>query len=196
MIGALPVSAAAPLEYRYALDAAMPTVAAARVAIVRCNVPELIAEVSQRLPRGEDAHIAEAGLWIEPVDETYRDDVAYFARRLAAGAPLVVIASRPLARWLPECRQWSVRALGYRPGGRRRLRAALVRSGFTLHRTYGIHSPAAIALNILARLMARSGRADVADRLHAAARLRYCATGPLAALSTVALSFATRGLGR
>ena len=196
MIGTFPAFAAAPLEYRFALHAAMSAVAGRRTPMVICNIPHLVNEVRQRLPCYDETHEPRAGLWVEPLADSYSLDLAAFAHRLPPGAPLVVIASLPLARYLPECRGWIGRPLGQRLGGSGRLRRALVRSGFAISHRYGVHSVLAITLNLLSRLMERWHRPALADRLHFAARLRYCSAEPLSSLATVTLVFATRELAR
>jgi hypothetical protein len=131
-------------------------------------------------------------LWVEPRADDWQTELATLAGTLRLGAPLMVIASRPLARLLPERRAWGGQPLGMRPGGIGRLRRALTGVGLALEASYGIHSAAAIGLNILSRPAGRLGRPDLADQLHFAARLRYCTAGPLAALSTVALLIARK----
>ena len=194
MIGTLPVAWLAPLDYRYALDAAMAALAGADAPLVRCNVPELVGEVQQRLP-DQVAQTAHGALWVEPLAATWRADLDVLAGALPGGAPLAIVVSRPLARLLPERRAWGGRPLGLRPGGIGRLCRALPRAGFALEASHSVHTPVAIGLNIASRLAERWGRPDLGDRLHAAARLRYGTQGPLAALSTVALLIARKERG-
>jgi hypothetical protein len=195
MIGTHPMSALGPLDYRYALDAAMSALAGAGAPAIRCNIPELAGEVRQRAPRQAETGTATGTLWVEPLDGDWQSELATIADRLPDGAPLVVIASRPLARLLPERRSWGGRPLGMRPGGVARLRRALPQAGFTPPVIYGIHPAPAIGLSLLSRSAASMGYPDLADRLHFAARLRYCAAGPLAALSTVVLLIARKDSG-
>lgn len=185
MIGELPCSQLAPLEYCYALDAALATLGGAPPLLI-CRASELQAEVEQRLPQLMPA-VPRAGLWIEPEAATLEADSATFARALGPGAPLIVIASQPLARTLPERRGWRGAGLGLRPGGIGRLCAVLRAAGFGPIAHHGIHSAAAIGLNALGAQMARRGRPDRADQLHFAARLRYRSSGWQAQFSTVAL---------
>ncbi|HEX9440301.1 MAG TPA: hypothetical protein VF909_11495 [Roseiflexaceae bacterium] len=192
MIGTHPMANLAPLDYRYALDAAMPLLAGKTPPILRCNLPELEREVRQRIPDWAGASVARAGLWIEPLADTWQAELQALASALPASAPLVVVASRPLARLLPERRSWGGQPLGFRPGGISRLRRGLRGAGLVLEASYGIHSAVAIGLNALSWQLAHLGRPDLADRIHFAARLRYCAEGPLAVLSTVALLIARK----
>jgi hypothetical protein len=195
MIGTHPMPALGPLDYRYALDAAMSALAGAGAPAVRCNIPELVGEVRQRVPwQAENGAVAGA-LWVEPRAGDWQRELATIADRLRRGAPLVVVASRPLARLLPERRSWGGRPLGMRPGGVARLRRALPPAGFTPPVTYGIHPATAIGLSLLSRSAEIMGRPDLADRLHFAARLHYCAAGPLAALSTIVLLIARKDSG-
>jgi len=191
MIGTLPMAALAPLEYRYVLDAALPALAGAGEPLVRCNLPALAGEIRQRIPRWSAAD-ARAALWVEPRTVDWRAELASLAGALPPGAPLVVVASLPLARLLPESRAWGSVALGQQPGGLRRLRRALPRAGFVLEAAHGAHALPAIGLSLLSRIAERLGRPELADRLHFAARLRYCVAGPPVALATVALLLARK----
>lgn len=197
-IGTRPVVALAPLDYRYALDAAMPLLAGPAPPLVHCRVPELTAEIEQRLPRMAGATAegsAPAALWVEPPAASWGAELRVLAAALPPGAPLVIIASRPLARLLPERRSWPGRPLGLTWGGVERLCRALPRAGFALEARHGVHSTVAIVLNLVGQAAARAGRPDLGDRLHFAARLRYHTTGPFAALATVALLLARKGRG-
>lgn len=182
----------APLEYRYALDAAMPVIFPNSSPIVLCNAPQLEHEVRQRLSYDRHWWIAKAGLWIEPLAETWRADLRQIQQELDWNAPLVILASRPMANLLAERKFWTGSPLGTQPGGLSKLYLALLQSDFVLEATYGIHSILAIALNIVSRTADRVGRPDLGDRLRFAARLHYCIQGPLATFSTLALMFARR----
>jgi len=176
----------APLDYRYSLDAAM-TAVAGRATAVRCDVPELMSEIRRRIPSPAAFGDAEAALWVEPLLGTWRSDLITIAEALPHEAPLVIVASRPLARRLPERRSWNGQPLGMQPSGIRRLRQALADVGFRLEAIYGVHSLRAIVLNLLSEQAGRWGYPGLSDRLHFAGRLCYCTIGPFAALSTVAL---------
>ncbi len=182
------ISALAPLDYRYALDAAMPLLARAQAPLLLCRVPQLA------IPLGPDstARASDVALWVEPLADTWQADLALLATHLAVNGQLLLVFSRPLAAILPERRSWGIRALGTRLGGIRRLRSALSRAGFSLETGYGIHTVVAMGLNLISQQLERWGRPDLGDRLHFAARLRYCTDGPLAVLSTVALLVATK----
>lgn len=190
MIATVPVSRLAPLEYRYALDAAMVWLADRHV-LVRCELPELKHEVQQRIPRPVAAG-ADAALWIEPRAATWQAELASLVKALPAGAPIIIIASRPLARLIPERRTWDGTALGMQFGGFRRLYRALAHAGLRVDSSYGVHSVQAIGLNLLGQQAERWGRPDIGDRLHFAARRRYCATG-VSVFSTVGLLVARKG---
>lgn len=193
--GFLPVSRLAPLDYRYALDAALALLGDA-APMVRCDQPELAAECAQRgAPLQPVARVAHpcATLWVEPQRTNWRLTLEQLAAALPAGARLAVVAARPLARLLPERRTWSGAALGLRPGGMAQLRLGLYQAGLRITAVYGVHSPVAIGLNSLGGLLARAGRPDLGDRLEFAARLRYLARGWAAPLATVALILAHKG---
>jgi hypothetical protein len=195
MIGTLPAWSLAPREYGYALDAVMPRLAGEESLVVRCHVAALEAEIRQRLARWTAQGQARVALWVEPLVDDWQAELEALAAALAGDGTLIVIASRPLARLLPEAGQitgttrrgWPGRPLGLQPGGIRRLRRTLERQGFRLEGEYGVHTLAAIGLNLLGQQLARWGRPDLGDRLGFAGRLRYCTAGRLAPLSTVAL---------
>lgn len=190
MIGTLPMRALAPLDYRYALDAAR-TLIRSDQSCVRCDVPELIDEVIQRFPHRSKTP-THGALWIEPLRRSWRATLAALAADLPPGAPLIIIASRPLARLIPERRGWSGDPLGMRLRGITLLQQALTRSGVVMTDHYGIHSLTAIATSMIGQQLDRIGRPDLADRFGFAARLRYCTAGPIRSLSTVALIVARK----
>lgn len=191
MIGTQPMSALAPLDYRYALDAAMTLLTPHAPALVRCDVPVLIDEILQRFPTRTKTNPS-SGLWVEPLNDTWQATLDHFAAELPAQTRLVIIASRPLARLLPERRGWEKQPLGLRLRGLAQFRQALRRTGFVLEASYGLHTPASIGLNLAAQQLSRLDLPDLADRLGFAARLRYCTTGSAAALATVALLVARK----
>ena len=192
MIGALPRYDQAPLDYRYALDAAMTWLARCQPVAVVSRIPALSAEIDQRLMAGAGEGQSGAGLWAEPLLDQWRTDLADLAARLTVGAPLVVVAAQPLARILPECRRWPGTPLGIQPGGLRQLQRALTLAGFRIEERHGLHSLSAILLNQSGQLLARGGRPDWGDRLEFAARLRYCAAPPWTVFATVSLWLARR----
>lgn len=192
MIGTLPMVALAPLDYRYALDATMTVLAGRGTPLIICNIAELGGEIRQRLPRWSTTQPAPAALWIEPQAPTWTAELATLAAALAPGAPLVIIASRPLARLLPERRAWQGQPLGLSIGGVNRLRAELPQAKFRLQTIQGIHSVVSIGMSVLSLVAEHIGRLEVADRLHFAARLHYRTTGSLALGATVALLIAQK----
>ncbi len=187
MFGTYPYTAPTPLDYRYGLDAAMAVLAHRGPPLVCCGVAELRPEIAQRIPSTTSESGAEAALWVEPLHENWRADLARLADNLTGGAVLVVLASRPLARLVPERRHWQGVPLGMQVGGIARLCRALRRAGLRIEQQYGIHAAGAIGLSMAGQFVTRRGRLDLGDRLQFAARLRYCTSGPLAGLSTVAL---------
>ncbi|MGD8793444.1 MAG: hypothetical protein PVF47_12910, partial [Anaerolineae bacterium] len=132
MIGTLPIWDLAPRDYRQALDAAMPWLASADRPLLRCHLPSLEAEACQRLPRWSAAGPVGAVLWVEPWAGDWPADLTDLDAALEGDGPLIVVASRPLARLLPQCRP-----LGLQPGRLDPLRHALVRRGFRLEAEYG-----------------------------------------------------------
>jgi hypothetical protein len=192
MIGSHPVAALAPLEYRYALDAAMSFVGGSAAPIVRCELGVLEADIRQRLPAWADTPHAASALWAEPQADSWPDELTALANAVAPGGTLVMVASRPLACILPERRGWPGRPLGLLPGGIGRLRRDLARAGFALEVDYGIHTAAAIGLNLISRQAERWGQLAIGDRMACAARLRYAAAAPRGALATVALLVARK----
>lgn len=180
-----PPPANVPLDYCYALDAAM-TMLGGDTSVI-FGVRELVREVRHRIPGHTSQPLLNGALWIEPLSVTWRHEVRQINDTLPAGARLVVITSRPLARILPERRSWSSGALGLQPRGNARLRHALAGSGFEVEATYGMHTIHAIGINMLSRFAGAIGRPALSDRLHFAARLCYCTSGRLAPYSTVGL---------
>ena len=153
----------------------------------RCSIPELSQEVSQRLPaKGIDAEV-EAALWVEPLVQFWESDLAELARVLPEKSTMVVIASLPLARLLPERQGWAGDPMCLHPGGLGRLNRALMGTNFIIQDKYGFHTPYSVVVNSLSRWLDRWGRPDLGDRVGFAGRLRYCTTGPTLVLSTVAL---------
>ncbi|MCG8351031.1 MAG: hypothetical protein MI924_24950 [Chloroflexales bacterium] len=187
MIGTVPMTALAPLDYRNALDAAMALIDTSRPVKVCCDTAELQAEVRQRWPNQMGGDRATATLWIEPSAEHWQAHLATIVQTAVPGAQLIIIGSQPLTRLISERRRWTDRPLGLAIGGGLRLRQALRRAGFRIKARYGFHSAMAIGLNMAVRFAAGWGRPDLADRLQAAARLSYVAAGPVATLATVAL---------
>jgi hypothetical protein len=193
MIGTLPMVELAPLDYRYALDAARTIFPAHTTPLICCRQPELSGEAQQRFAT---ATLGSSGaLWIEPQATGWQAELGTIAQQLAHAMPLIVILSQPMARLIPERRDWAGQPLGMRLGGRRALCQALRRAGLTIEMSYGIHSPASIILSQISHQAARWGRPDLGDRLHFAARLRYCARDLLAAFGTVGLLVVRRKPG-
>ena len=192
MIGSLPRYAQAPLDYRYALDAAMPLLARANSVAVTCRIPVLSAEIGQRVSSVSPKGQASAGLWVEPLVDTWQADLVDLAGRLHAGSPLIVVASQPLARIIAERQSWPGTALGLQPGSLRKLRRALSQSGFRIEQRHGIHSLGAILFNQIGQQLAGRRRPDLSDRMEFAARLRYRIGPPWTAFATVSLWLARR----
>jgi hypothetical protein len=72
------------------------------------------------------------------------------------------------------------------------LRRAMREARLRIEARHGIHTAASIALSQLSQQAARLGRPDLGDRLHFAARLRYCTQSSQAALATVSLLVARK----
>ncbi len=191
MIGVMPIAQLVPLDYRYALDAAMTVLHRQQPVLIRCHSPELEAEIRQRIVPATHKEVRSA-LWVEPSSINWRSELMMLGLVLPVGAPLVIIASQPLARLLPERRDWGGYPLGLTLMGGWHLRRALGDAGFSLTASYGIHSPLAIGLSLLSRQLDRWGWPHLSDRLHFAARLYYCLNGPLAPYATVSLLVAVR----
>ena len=185
MIGTIPVWDLAPREYGQALDAAMAFLAAEETPVLRCAVPALAAEAFQRLPAWRKTGPTGSALWLEPLEGGWQNELNALSAGLNSGGTLVIVASRPLARMLPEGREWPEKALGLKLGGLARLRRALVEAELILEAEYGLHTPLATLLNLLGQMASSGGQPDWGDRLHFAGRLRYIASGLPAQLSTV-----------
>ncbi len=195
MIGTHPRLVLAPLEYRYALDAVMPLVAKEESLLIRCDISQLMSEITQRIPISSDsnqARHAKMALWVEPLQLSWRDELAMINDRLGHRSCLIIIASRPLAHLLPERQTWQGQPLGIQVGGLSQLYSELQQMGWVVERQDGIHSLQSIVLNQLSRLMSRLGCLAWADRLEFAARLHYRSTDLWAPWSTVALLVARK----
>lgn len=193
MIGTHPRLVLAPLEYRYALDAVMPLLAKEENLLIRCDVSQLMSEITQRVPiLSDQVSHAEVALWVEPLQLSWRDELAVITDRLRHRSCLIIVASRPLARLLPERQAWQGQPLGIQVGGLSQLYSELQQMGWVVERQDGIHSLQSIVLNQLSRLMSRLGCLAWADRLEFAARLHYRSTDLLAPWSTVALLVARK----
>lgn len=166
----------------------MPACGGSRGPIVICNIPELNRELQYRsLESMLTPGRGEVAVWIEPLAQSWRSELEAISSWLPSGGKFYIIASRPLASFLPERSGWQGRPLGVRIGGLRQLHRSLNASGFRICSSYGIHNPAATGLNAIGKIAEYFGRPDTGDRLRFAARLRYCTPGPLAAFSAVSL---------
>ena len=186
MIGQLPMSNLAPLDYRYALDAAIAIFGGTAQTLIQCSVPALSAEINQRFPDYE-ATTSRQCLWVEPLVADWQTKLAHINTATEQGTKLIIIASQPLARLLPERRTWPGAPLGMRWNGLSQLHQALKQQRFQPQQRYGIHTVTSIIYHTLSRQWERFGRPDVADRVHYAARLHYCTQSPLRRLATVGL---------
>lgn len=189
MIGRLPLTYLPPLEYRWALDAAMLLFHSSGPLYVICHIPALKAVIDQQLPEFSSGMRYRNGLWVEPMRDSWYEDLQEFSTKLVAGSTLVLLTSQPMARWLSERHSWFGSPLGLQFFGLVRLKYALQKKGFLRFERYGLHGLTSIWLNNLAYWAEVQGRPDVADRLRFSGRLRYLQQGPLAVMSTVALGF-------
>jgi hypothetical protein len=153
---------------------------------VRCAEPALLGELRNRIPVWQETGSAQTGLWVEPQIDGWKEDIG----TLGNCESVVLVASRPMARLIPE--GWKAASLGMRPGGTAKLIRSLHNSGFVVDSRYGVHTLASIGLNFLSRFANVFGRPDLADRLGFSARLHYCTDGSLRSASTVALILAHR----
>jgi hypothetical protein len=176
-----------PLDYRVALDAIAPSVQLAGRPVVVCNLPALEDELRLRSLAGPVPTLSSVAVWIEPMQETWKSELEQLTARISNRGSLFVIYSRPLARLIPERQRWDDDAVGIRISGFSRLRRALIRAGFQIRNEYGFHGVQSISLNMAGKIAGFFRRDDLVDRLEFASRLRYCSSGLLAGVSTVAL---------
>src|SRR4051794_27594918 len=147
---------------------------------------------------GADAVSLAAGsapvvVWAEPEQATGAQALRNLQPLLGQDGCLYVIVSQPLARSLPEWRGDRLSpATG--PAGLRRTIGWLRQQGWSIVQMYGFHGPASVMWEAAGRLMARIGRADLADRCHFKMRDTYIAGGAQVALAPVAVLAATRSL--
>ncbi len=187
MIGTLPVTSLPPLEYRWALDAAMPLFSRSGLSHLVCHVPALQIEINQRLSGLVSCSQPGNGLWVEPLLDSWREEIHEFSAQIKAGGTLAVMASCPAARWLPERQGWTGDPLGLRLWGFLNLHSGLCRTGFHRIYVYGMHSPVSILLNYCASQVERHGFPEMADRIRFSARYHYVQRGLFWMLGTVAL---------
>ncbi|MCG8352018.1 MAG: hypothetical protein MI924_29990 [Chloroflexales bacterium] len=182
----------APLDYRYALDAAMTMLAPTGPPHVYNNLPQLEDEVRWRIPLPAETIQASGILWIEPLPGVWLHELERLVQALSLGAPLVVVASLRRAQSLIECRSWEWRALGFQPRGIRRLEQALRQAGLRIEASYGFHTQIADRLAKLGQLVARCGHPGLGDQLHFRAHLQYYSQNLRNAHATVALLLARK----
>lgn len=181
--GTCPVYRLAPLEYRFALDAASAFLGGKTGSVeIWNNLPALDEELEDRW--GERASVSAAPniLWVEPLAGDWQTRLEGLAEARETKT-LVIINSGFLAARLPERQGWPVPASF---GQLRRFRQALKSCGFKSDRIFGVHTLASILLNQISHQIGRFGRPALADRLQFAARQSYCSRG-WAAFATVDL---------
>jgi hypothetical protein len=183
----MPLTYLPPLEYRWALDIAMSLFHSRGLPYLICHIPALKAIIEQQLPKPSAGVLYRNGLWVEPMQDSWHQGLHEFSTKLEAGSNLVLLTSLPIARWLPERRNWAGRPLGVQLLGLIRLKYALQKKGFLHLETFGLHGLTSMRLNYMAHWAEVQGRPEVADRLRFSGRLHYLQQGPLAVMSTVAL---------
>ena len=168
-----------PQEYRIAADALASFIEIDKSSML-CESDALRGLVAAPLPlQTSPASI----VWLEPQATTWvqRLDQIRTAQRL------LVIASRPLAKHIPERTAWVDQPLGVYRDGLRQLRQGLQSIGRPVVAEYGFHTVTSILINRCATLLSAVGQSARADRWHFTARLHYATQGLLANFSTVAL---------
>jgi hypothetical protein len=175
------------MEYRYALDAVSAECWRKGPPLIVSNMPELEDELEFRRITDRGQSLASIALWLEPVRETLSADLRSISSGLSPSGTVMIVASLPLSRLLPEKRANGQRALGCELTGLNHLRNALTSASFELRESHGIHSITSIGLNITGRLLERIGRSDLADQFAATARERYCSYGRTGRFATLML---------
>ena len=132
-------------------------------------------------------------VWAEPEQASGAQALRNLQRLLGRDGCLYVIVSQPLARLLPEWRG-DRRPPAAGSAGLRRTIGWLRQQGWSIVQMYGFHGPSSIVWEWVGRLMARVGRADLADRCHFKMRDTYIVGGAQVALAPVAVLAATRSL--
>jgi hypothetical protein len=180
-----------PLEYRVALDASSVWLANSSPIKLHCGQPALLQEVDQRLTI-TDASTWSDGLWIEPQAATWENVLNELTQQLSSGSRLAVLLSLPLARRLPERRDWSGNALGEYPRGLSTFTHALHKHEFLVNIIQGLHTGQAILFNFISSSSRKIGQYALADRIEFFARQHYIKPLPTAWGATCALLLATR----
>lgn len=166
----------APLEYRYALDvAAMWLWQEPHVALI-CNEKALETDILQRFPVQTKFSKAQTLLWIEPMHETWQSQAQAIFKQLSPGSTLVIMATSPLGRLIPERHDWAPNALGMSWRGLKQIKTEVRSHGFEISQAVGIHSLWAIVANIGGRLAASLGYEGCRDQCEVYARRWYVAT--------------------
>jgi hypothetical protein len=133
----------------------------------------------------------QVGVWAEPERETGEQMLRQIQDRMDPSSRLYVITSQALSRLLPEWRTESQGPAAH-PAGLRRTAGWLRRTGWAVSYVYGFHGPASIFWEQAGRLMARTGRPDIADRYHFKMRDAYIVSGAQVLLAPVVVLAATR----
>ena len=199
------------LEYAYAFDiAAAGLLSIGSEVLAVCSNPFYRREMQHRLcsrggqdgpvfmtaseQRIQEVRRFKGGLWAEPEDEDAQVLLHMLKGCLIPNAPLYVITSGFLARFLPEWKPGpqegslpSRQLLG--PG---RTAELIKNSGLSPESVYGFHGPLSILWGKASRLMATLGRDDLSDRCLSLMRWNYVSRSPWWASCPVALIIARK----
>ena len=151
-----------PLEYQIALDVLPSFVSMSETGWI-CQVDAFYPELQNRLPHVPAPQYL---VWIEPQMAEPLPSLNNIQR-------LILIASRPLARILPERKAWQDDSVGLRWRGTSRFQQPLRQEGWHAVATHHFHTLQSIILNRASEQLTRIGQPARADRWQFAARQRY-----------------------
>jgi hypothetical protein len=134
---------------------------------------------------------AQSIIWAEPEQESLERTAQEIVQALAPGAPLYVIVSGWLARFLPEWRAASRLPASGRAGWWRTL-YGLRQAGLATEALYGFQTPLSLLWGYSSRALEGLGRADWADRCHFRMRAHYVVRGWTALLAPVGVFVAKK----
>ena len=187
---AVPVYVKIPSEYQIALDAACVWVSE-NVTHFHCGSGMLRSEILQRV-NIVDRSSQSSVLWVEPQVGQWEKTLSSFSQELPFGSNIAVVLSLPLAKRLPERKNWKDHPIGFQRYGLKNLCFTLASHSFSLEGIYALHTGNSILLNQLAAIIRSMKFYALADRLEFVAKKHYIRTWKGAGIATCALILATK----
>lgn len=129
-------------------------------------------------------------MWAEPVNQDTVQTVVEISRHLSPGGRLYVMTTGRLARFQRSTKTNPHSTLG--AAGLIRTTQLIRQADLEIEDVIGFHTMSAIFWGVVSRLLARAGRADLADRSLVRMRESFVATGWAARYATVNVVVARR----